>query len=83
LGTKFFDSDGVSFALANHDEINLNNVFALNFAQLSGPKGNTTAEFDSISLSKNSPVPEPNSLALFGTGIFGIAGAIRLKLRFG
>ena len=87
LGTKYFDSDGVSFGLANNDEINLNNVFALNFALLSGPKGgsigNTVSEFDSISLSKNSPVPEPNSLALFGTGILGIAGAIRLKLRFG
>jgi len=86
LGTKFFDSDGVSFGLANGNEINLNNVFALNFALLSGPKGpkdDTTAEFDSVSLSKNSPVPEPNSLALFGTGILGIAGALRLKLRFG
>jgi hypothetical protein len=83
LGTKFFDSDGVSFGLANGSQINLNNVFAFNFALLTGPKGNTTAEFDSVSLSKNSPVPEPNSLALFGTGILGIAGAIRLKLRFG
>lgn len=29
-----------------------------------------------------SPVPEPSSFALFGTGIFGLAGALRRKLKF-
>ncbi|WP_158943935.1 PEP-CTERM sorting domain-containing protein [Granulicella sp. S190] len=83
FGTKFFDFDGVSFGLANGSSVNLNNLVALNTASLEGTKGDTAAEFDTISLSKNSPVPEPNSLALFGTGILGIAGAVRLKLRFG
>jgi hypothetical protein len=83
LPVKFFDSDGVSFALADGDTINLNDSWGVEYALIGGPKGLALPETDTIDIIKNSPVPEPSSLALFGTGIFGIAGAMRLKLRFG
>jgi PEP-CTERM motif len=37
-------------------------------------------QFDSVSVTENSPVPEPSSLALFGVGIMGVAGALRRRL---
>jgi hypothetical protein len=82
LSTKFFDTNGVSFALADGDVINLNDSWGVGYAVIGAPKGLAIPEFDSIGIAKNSPVPEPSSLALFGTGILGVAGAIRLKLRF-
>jgi hypothetical protein len=83
LPTKFFDANGVSFSLADGDVMNLNDSWGSGNAVIGAPKGLALSEVATIGIIKNSPVPEPNSLALFGTGIFGIAGAIRLKLRFG
>lgn len=83
LPTKFFDTNGVSFALADGDVINLNDSWGSEYAVIGAPKGLALPEVAAIGIAKNSPVPEPSSLALLGTGIFGIAGAIRLKLRFG
>jgi hypothetical protein len=83
LPTNFFDSKGVSFGLANGDVINLSDPWGIEEATIAGPKGLSVPESDTVDISKNSPVPEPSTLALFGTGIFGIAGAMRLKLRFG
>jgi PEP-CTERM motif len=82
LPTGFFDSKGVSFGLADGDVINLSDTWSIEEATIGGPKGLSLPESDSITVSRNSPVPEPSTLALFGTGIFGIAGAMR-KLRFG
>jgi PEP-CTERM motif len=83
LPTSFFDSKGVSFGLANGDLINLSATWGIEEATIGAPKGLSLPESDIVEVSKNSPVPEPSTLALFGTGIFGIAGAMRLKLRFG
>ncbi len=83
LPVQFFDSNGVSFALADGDDINLNDSWSAEQAVIGAPKGLALSEPDTITIVRNSPVPEPSSLALFGTGIFGIAGAMRLKLRFG
>jgi hypothetical protein len=83
LPTSFFDSKGVSFGLADGGSVNLSVTWGIENATIGGPKGLSLPESDTIDISKNSTVPEPSSLALFGTGIFGIAGAMRLKLRFG
>jgi hypothetical protein len=64
--------------------LKLIDIAGIDSATISGPKGLTVPELDTIDVSRNnSPVPEPSSLALFGTGILGIAGAMRLKLRIG
>jgi hypothetical protein len=83
LPTTFLDSNGVAFALADGDDINLNDSWGFGYAVIGAPKGLVLPEVATIGIAKNSPVPEPSSLALFGTGILGIAGAMRLKLRFG
>jgi PEP-CTERM motif len=76
LGTELLDFRGVSFSLANGNDVNLNSVWDIDAA----PKGFDISQFDSVSVTENSPVPEPSSLALFGIGIMGVAGTIRRRL---
>ena len=74
-GGAFFDADGVSFMLRNGAEVNL---FSSNGAYLMRTSGNEVNEVANISVT--SPVPEPGSLTLLGTGVLGLAGFIRRKL---
>ena len=76
FGTKLLDLRGVSFSRTNGDDINLNRVWDVDAT----PKGFDVPQFDSVSVTENSPVPEPSSPALFGSGIMGVAATIRRRL---
>jgi hypothetical protein len=83
-----FDSQGLSFGLANGSNVNLEEVGSFfsadEAASLDTPKSNRditeSVDIDVEKISSTSPVPEPGTLALFGTGVLGAAGAIRRRL---
>jgi hypothetical protein len=86
LGTFNFDVDGVSFQLANGSDVNIGQGGFLDLfevADLDPTRGRDVTEavnIDVNNLGSTSPVPEPGTLALLGTGILGIAGTIRRRV---
>lgn len=79
LTDTYFDLNGLSYKLSDGTGVNLffsNNQFIGKtfFGQSLG-----TESFQHITITNASQVPEPNSLALLGTGVLGLAGVIRRK----
>ena len=70
-----FDASGVSFKLA--DDAGKLNLFLSDGEVLKLTGGKQDEETGTITVS---PIPEPPSLALLGTGMLGLAGMVRRRL---
>jgi hypothetical protein len=83
--TYSLDVNGMSYELNNGAEVNLFEVPGVGAAGegvlLQRAGGNQVEQGADITITEvASPVPEPGSLALLGTGVLGLAGVIRRKL---
>ena len=75
-----FDSSGVSYILGNGAQINLFNGGGADDALLERSNGAIVFENVDVSITPSAVTPEPGSIALFGTGLLGVAGMMRRRL---
>ncbi|HEV2710194.1 MAG TPA: PEP-CTERM sorting domain-containing protein [Edaphobacter sp.] len=76
----YFDLSGLSYQLSNGTDVNLffSNGEFIGKTYFGQSIGTLTGERITIDAA-TSPVPEPNTLMLLGTGILGLAGVVRRK----
>jgi len=82
-GGPYFDSNGLSFTLANGYNINLYDTFHGPYYIDSAVEGTPNSDFAEPANFAVSPTPEPSSFLLFGTGALGLVGLLRRRFTSG